>query len=177
VRSRTARRRRRQRQQQPALTQTVPVQDWVDPTFRGPTCGREQRLPVISALREDNFEDWDFTHLDPSDPEYNAEADRFLSIRYLYAITVDALRLEEIDALKEAGIAVATDDGRHVTLEVLAALRDDCGIVRPAKSIVQSGIRPRGRPARVAKQPARTPRRTRSAHSGQNTGSSSEMSR
>ena len=67
-------------------------------------------------LSNDNIEDWDFTHCEPDSPDYDAEADAFLSAHYSHVIAIDGLRSEEVIALVDAGIAIPTGDGRHVDL-------------------------------------------------------------
>ena len=69
-----------------------------------------------SIYTERNIEDWDFRHCVPGSPDYDAEADNFLSEHYVTVIAVEGMRLTIIKALLEANIASLDEDGRHVRL-------------------------------------------------------------
>jgi len=68
-----------------------------------------------------NIEEWDFRHCTPGDPEYDAEADLFLSENYTTVIAIDAMRLNMIASLVDDRFAVKTDDGEHVRFTFPAA--------------------------------------------------------
>jgi hypothetical protein len=71
---------------------------------------------ALDVFTERNIEDWDFSRCDPGSPDYDVQADLFLSQHYVEVIAIDGLRTQDIVALVKAGIAAPTGDGRHVQL-------------------------------------------------------------
>jgi hypothetical protein len=65
---------------------------------------------------EQNIEDWDFRSCYPDAPNYDAEADLFLSENYTTVLAVDTERLSLIKALVDRGVASIEDDRQHVRL-------------------------------------------------------------
>jgi hypothetical protein len=66
-----------------------------------------------------NIEDWDFRKCgfdNIGSPEYDAQADLFLSSHFTTAVAVDAVRLSVIRAFLDKGIAQFEPDGEHVQL-------------------------------------------------------------
>jgi hypothetical protein len=65
---------------------------------------------------KNNIEDWDFSRAEMGHPEYDLQADLFLSRNFTDVIAVDALRKEVIGAFMDKGIAEIEDDREQVRM-------------------------------------------------------------